>query len=332
MLFQQGDKKKGIEYTEEALGMLRQEINKNYIDIATLFLSLGNMYRDLNDVQKAALYNNQGITLYRQYLPFNHPWLGTAFINLSQFYFQINSYQQAEHFAKEAYQTYLQTLGPTHRYTIMSLDFLAQAYYKQERIPEAIEVSKQVLEKAKINPLQSDLSVYECNYGVYLLYNAQYKEAIRHIKIAYDASSNFAFKLRYQTRIAEAFILKNEQTSALSELEEIISQYATHPEYGGITKRRAFLFQAHVLTALNKPILAKRMLNKASKIEVFPQDVEALALEQRNIEGAIQCVEGNKKQGKSALQNLLQQVQQLHRNKNEPLLMRIRQTITKCGN
>ncbi len=103
------DYKKAKETYEDGLAHLKQDKDKNNIQIFQSLSSLGDVYRELGDYKKAKDLLEENLITYKKNLPQNHSSIAQGLLHLGNIYREVGKYEKGKELLEEAlkiYETY----------------------------------------------------------------------------------------------------------------------------------------------------------------------------------------------------------------------------------
>lgn len=147
---------KGVQYHEQIWG----KNSKQYTDPLII---LGNIYAQKGDHTNAVETLNQVLLIRSKLFPHNHPKYIEAINSLGFTYSNMGDYIRAEPLLEEAVRLRKQILGVNHLSYWYSLNNLSSLYIRMGSIQKAIELDREVVERAGLTNPGSEIHVSSLN-------------------------------------------------------------------------------------------------------------------------------------------------------------------------
>ncbi|MCP4149623.1 MAG: tetratricopeptide repeat protein [bacterium] len=105
---QMGDKRKAIEYFEQALKIDRDVFGKKHPNVAIRLNNLGAAWNDLGETQRAIEYYEQALKIWTEAYGEKHPNVAASLNNLGSVYFNLGQKKKAADYFQQAYDMFNQ--------------------------------------------------------------------------------------------------------------------------------------------------------------------------------------------------------------------------------
>ena len=115
-------------YFENSLTFKLQVLGQNHVDVATIYIKLSLIYRDLGDFEQAKKYQQRALDIQVDKLGPEHVNVATSYNNLASIYMDLGDFKQAKENQQRALNIQLDKLGPEHCHVATSYNNLASIY------------------------------------------------------------------------------------------------------------------------------------------------------------------------------------------------------------
>ena len=123
-----GNYDKAIQFYEEALTIINEDIELNYVDYATLLNNLAVCYSYIDNNEKAIDLNTKALAIRKSHLGKKHPDYAQSLHNLAACYLEMNNYQKAIQLFREALVITQECIGKDCLEYANLLGYLAKCY------------------------------------------------------------------------------------------------------------------------------------------------------------------------------------------------------------
>ena len=160
-----------MEYCQEALEIQKKELGPNHVDVACSYNSLGMVYTDTGDLEKAEEYYQLALEIQKEQLGPNHFDVAASYNNLGLVYQKTGDLEKAKEYHQLALEIREQQLGPNHVDVAASYNNLGLVYNDTVDLEKAKEYYQLALEirKEQLGPNHVDVAASYNNLG--LVYN-----------------------------------------------------------------------------------------------------------------------------------------------------------------
>lgn len=227
-----GNKKKAIEYLQEAISISKSINNRG---VANIFNSLGILYSDSGNQEKALFFCNQALAASRDVG--TRVDEGTALHNIALIFFKCGNKDKAIKFSKEALIIWEEIEDFRNR--VYTLNQIAKFYMQSSNIDMALVLYKQVIDlfegRGETREVEEKIiALSDIGYIWYL--KKDYKEALHYL----DKALNMAISLK--NTIKELVVLHSQGLvySAMGDQKKALEKYSRAYELSDSIKDKKF--------------------------------------------------------------------------------------------
>jgi tetratricopeptide (TPR) repeat protein len=239
---------------EEALALIRLHDPDDLYGQATALGSLGMLYRDTYQNDKAEHYVRQSIALFEQMYGKLHPRVAASMGDLGTIVYQRDGGEKALPYFQQALETVERFHGPSHHNTIVAVANLGITYTTVSRFDDArrtleealVRIDANPVEKAMRGPVLYALADNEFDRG-------DYPEAERRFRIAVDFADAMFGPAHPQTldarsSLGRALYAQQRHAEAIAELEPVLALREQTPGGGdqGLAFALSIVGRSHV--------------------------------------------------------------------------------------
>ena len=159
------------EYCQEALEIQKKELSPNHVDVAASYNSLGSVYKDTGDLEKAKEYHQLALEIRKEKLGPNHVDVAISYDYLGLVYNNTGDFDKAKEYHQLALEIRKEKLGPNHADVAASYVYLGLVYNDTGEFEKAKEYHQLALEigKEQLGPNHANVATSYNNLG--LVYN-----------------------------------------------------------------------------------------------------------------------------------------------------------------